>query len=123
MKALDEYILMVLRLMVLLKWVHFLQTKPKGLTTHTKALDKYILIVESSVMLLSNRDLKGNIQMKGDWNADFPQAFNSLVNILEDDNITIVAKEHVAEDKKNQKEVIDSLKVRTSWKLRRLARV
>ena len=44
MKALDEYILMVL-FVLLLKRVHFLQTKPKGVTTQMKALDEYILKV------------------------------------------------------------------------------
>ena len=41
MKALDEYFLMVL-FVLLLKRVHFLvQTKPKGVTTQTKALEEY----------------------------------------------------------------------------------
>ena len=43
-KDLDECILMVL-FVLLLKRVHFLPTKPKGVTTQMKALDEYILMV------------------------------------------------------------------------------
>ena len=46
MKALDEYILMVLFVLLLKKFISFLQTKPKGVTTQMKAhLDEYILMV------------------------------------------------------------------------------
>ena len=46
MKALDEYILMVLYVL-LLKRVHFLVNEPKlkGMTTQMKALDEYIHMV------------------------------------------------------------------------------
>ena len=44
MKALDEYILMVL-FVLLLKRVRFLVMKAKAVTTQMKALDEYILMV------------------------------------------------------------------------------
>ena len=44
MKALDEYIEMVL-FVLLLKRVHFLEAKPQGVTTQMKALEDHILIV------------------------------------------------------------------------------
>ena len=46
MKALDEYIITVL-FVLLLKRVHFFvnEFKPKGVTTQMKALDEYILKV------------------------------------------------------------------------------
>ena len=50
MKALDEYILMVL-FVLLLKRVHFLKTKPKGVTTQMKALDECILMVPFVLLL------------------------------------------------------------------------
>ena len=55
MKALDEYILMVL-LVLLLKRIHnfFLQTKPKGVTIQMKALDEYILMVLFAVITEEN---------------------------------------------------------------------
>ena len=43
MKALDQYILMIL-FVLLLKRVHFLVNGPKGVTTQMNALDQYILI-------------------------------------------------------------------------------
>ena len=44
MEAPDEYILMVL-FVLLLTIVNFLETKPKGVTTQMKALDECILMV------------------------------------------------------------------------------
>ena len=44
MKGLDEYILMVL-FVLLLKRVIFLYTKPKGVTTQMKARDVYICVI------------------------------------------------------------------------------
>ena len=37
MKALDEYILIMVLFVLLLKGVHFLATKPKGVTSQMKA--------------------------------------------------------------------------------------
>ena len=44
MKALNEYILVVL-FVLLLKRVHFLANETKGVTTQMKALNEYLLIV------------------------------------------------------------------------------
>ena len=53
MKALDEYILMVLFLLVLAKETSFScnKTKPKGVTTQMKALDEYFLIMVFTLLL------------------------------------------------------------------------
>ena len=53
MKALDEYILMVLFLLVLAKETSFScnKTKPKGVTTQMKALDEYFLMVVFVLLL------------------------------------------------------------------------
>ena len=45
MKALDEYILMVLFVLLLKREFIFLQTKPNGVTSQMRALDEYILMV------------------------------------------------------------------------------
>ena len=50
MKALDEYILMVL-FVLLLKGSFSVQTKPKGVTTQMKALGEYILMVVFVLLL------------------------------------------------------------------------
>ena len=53
MKALDEYILMVL-FVLLLKRVHFLVNETyicKGVTTQMKALDEYFLMVVFTLLL------------------------------------------------------------------------
>ena len=52
MKLFDEYILLVLSVLVL-KSVHTLQTKSKGVTTQMKAFDEYILMVLSVLVLKS----------------------------------------------------------------------
>ena len=64
MKALDEYILMVLLVLLRKSRFIFWQTKSKGVTmTQLKALDEYILMVLLVLLLKSSFSYKRNLKV------------------------------------------------------------
>ena len=67
MKALDEYLLMVLFVLLLTGDFIFLQRKPNVVTTQMKALDEYFLIDPNGTVCViteeSSFSCKGNLQV------------------------------------------------------------